>query len=130
MSPLKLRLLALAAPLTLAAVAPAPTTAAGGGAPLTCAIGTTPVPGGVRVEAVATAGTDLTGTYRLSVGSGDGNNASTIAQGGEFTVQAGGRSVLSSVVLGGDAGSHFTARLTVEWPGGQATCRVNGTSRT
>lgn len=130
MTSLKLWLLGLAVPLALAAVAPVTMTTAGGNAPLTCAIETTPVAGGVRVEAVATAKADVAGTYRLNVGGGADGNSNTIAQGGEFTVTAGERSVLSSVMLGGGAGNDFTASLTVEWPGGHASCRASGPSST
>ena len=124
----KLWLLGLAVPLALATIVPHATTAAGGTAPLTCTIRTTPVPGGVRVEAVATAKADVAGTYRLNVGGGADGNSNTIAQGGDFTVVAGERRVLSSVLLGGDAGSNFEARLTVDWPGGTASCRASGPS--
>ncbi len=121
----KLWLLGLAAPLALAAIAPQATIAAGGNAPLSCAIKTTPVPGGVRVEAVATAKTNVAGTYHLTVdGSADGGGH-TIAQGGDFAVAAGERSVLSTVLLGGDA-ADFKASLTVDWPGGSASCRASG----
>lgn len=124
----RLWLLGLAAPLALAAIAPHATTAAGGNASLSCAIQTTPVAGGVRVEAVATAKADVAGSYRLSVEGGSDGGGNTIAQGGDFEVSAGERSVLSTVLLGGDAGSKFQARLTVEWPGGSTTCRASGPS--
>lgn len=121
----KLIVLGLAVPLALAALAPEATTAAGS-APLTCAIRATPVAGGVRIEAVASANSDVTGTYRLKVAGGGGGGSNTIAQGGDFSVTAGERSTLSSVVLGGEAAAGYEARLTVEWPGGSASCKASG----
>lgn len=114
----KLVLAGLALPLAGAALSLSVATAG----PVTCSIRSVPVSGGVRLEAVAATAKALTGRYRLSVG-GNGN---TIVQAGDFAAQAGADNVLSTVVLGHEAGETFDARLTVDWDGGSATCEVSG----
>ena len=116
----KLFLAGLAVPLTGAALTLSQATAG----PVTCSIRSTPVAGGVRLEAMATTAKTLAGRYRLSVG-GNGN---TIVQAGDFEAQAGSVNVLSTVVLGHEAGDDFEAELTVDWSGGSATCEADGRS--
>jgi hypothetical protein len=122
----KLILLGLAAPLGLATLASEAMTANSAPSPLTCAIRATPGTGGTLLEAVATASEAVSGTYRLRVGSGTDDNSNAIVQGGAFEVAAGRESVLSTVLLGGEAGQGYEARLKVEWPGGSATCKASG----
>lgn len=114
----KLLAAGLAVPLTGAALSLSQAAAG----PVSCSIRSVPVAGGVRLEAVATTPTTLTGHYRLSVG-GSGN---TIVQAGDFEAQAGADNVLSTIVLGQEAGEAFDARLTVDWSGGSATCEASG----
>ncbi len=118
MSLWKLFLAGLAVPLAGAALTLSPATAG----PVTCSIRSAPVAGGIRLEAVATTAKTLTGHYRLSIG-GNGN---TIVQAGDFEAAAGAENVLSTVVLGHEAGETFEARLTVDWSGGSSTCEVSG----
>jgi hypothetical protein len=126
----KLLLLGLAAPLAAAALAHDATLATAGSGPVTCSIRTVPVAGGVRLDAVAMAKKPVSGTYRLSVGSDSDGSSNTIVQGGEFDAAPGAESVLSTVMLGSEAGDGFEARLTVKWPGGSASCSANGSSAT
>ena len=118
----KLILLGLAAPLVAAVMAHDTTLATAANGPVSCAIRTTPVAGGVRLEAIATAKSAVSGSYRLSVGSNSGDASNTIVQGGAFEAAPGSENVLSTVVLGSDAGDGAEARLTVRWPGGSASC--------
>lgn len=118
-------LVGLAAPLALAAIAPQATTAAGGSASLSSRSkrhrrGWCPSRGGC----------DRKGRCRreLPAQRRRGTAAATPSPKAARFVSAGERSVLSTVLLGGDAGSKFQARLTVEWPGGSASCRASGPS--
>lgn len=84
--------------------------------PLRCELQVSGQGSAVSLEAVVLSSTRADGTYQLHV-SGPGSD---IAQSGEFSVAAGGKSSLSSVTLAGDGA--YTARLSVTSSAGSSRC--------
>lgn len=112
-------LLGLSAPFAIAAMAHDASLGRATGA-VACDVRATVLAGGVKLEAVATSTSDISGTYSLNVDTdGSGNS---VVQGGDFEVRPGLETTLSTVVLGQEAGEGFTARLTLRWPTGSTSC--------
>jgi len=97
-------------------------------ADLSCEIRATAEGGGVRLEAVATAGISIAGDYDFVIARSGPGGSSDIRQGGTFDIAAGEEAVLGEATLGGDAGA-VEASLTLTPAGNRPECRAEYPSR-
>lgn len=88
--------------------------------PMTCDIQIIEVPGGIRLQPIALADVNISGTYQFAVSKSGGGNTSMTSQGGPFTAQAGRAVVLSDSTF--DSLGSLTATLSIDWPGGTLSC--------
>ncbi len=90
-------------------------------AALGCAIGESASGGQIIVSPIARSATSTTGSYQFSVRGGASGGSSSVNQGGNFKVAAGGSAALGSLSLaGGDA--RYEATLDVTAGGASAHC--------
>ena len=97
--------------------------AASGG--LRCEIRASRKSGGVDLYAVVSSSAPASGTYRFTIRNGGSGGGSNVNQAGEFSVDAGGESVVGEVSLG--SGASYAAELSVS-SGKGANCRDRSSS--
>ena len=89
---------------------------------LVCEIRSSPAGSGIRLEAVVSAGADMSGEYDFVITKRGGGGSSNVSQGGDFQTGPGEETVLGVVTLGPGEGSSVTAVLTVTEADGRASC--------
>ncbi len=119
------RFLARAAPAVLvtagiAGVAAASAASQVKSGPLSCEIRQQVSGGMLTLQGVATADSDMSGSYRLKISGGSGGGSSTINQGGEFSASAGEDVTLGRVTV--NAGGYYDVTLEVSGGGHSARC--------
>lgn len=99
------------------------TTAAEAGS-VRCEIHATSRSGGVVLEGVVYAKSNVEGSYTFSVSKSGGGGSSDINQSGDFSASPGSPGALGTVNLGG--GGSYRARLEVRTDDGSASCSERG----
>lgn len=119
-----IKLLLLALPLIPVALAHAPSLGEPGSAadPVHCEIRQSPMAGGVQLEGTVLSNEPLSGAYAFEVMKQGAGGTSTSMQSGDFEALANRREVVGQVGLGLEQGASYTAKLTISWPGGEASC--------
>ncbi len=97
--------------------------AASGG--LRCEIRSSRKSSGVALYAVVSSAAPASGTYRFTIRNGGSGGGSNINQAGDFSVDAGGESVVGEVSLG--SGASYAAEFSVS-SGKGASCRDRSSS--
>lgn len=119
--------IAIAAAITLGAMAAGAAVAAAGrdggsaaAGPLACSIGASRSGGQIILKPSVRAARATDGSYSLRVSGSGGGNTSTIRQGGDFSLPAGGTAQLGSVSL---SGGSATYAVTLDITAGAASTR-------
>ena len=115
----------IALPLALAAagLGAGSSAAYAGAKPVTCEIRVADAGGARTLTAIATSSAAVAGSYQFDLSANTGGGTADSSQGDDVSLAA-GETMLSSTSL--NAGSKFTAKLTVTWPGGSTTCAKQG----
>jgi hypothetical protein len=79
-----------------------------------CVIRAEPETGGLRIAALARAAAPASGQYRLQVAKQSASGSSSTVQSGAFTLQAGRKQVLTTVMLDRSAIGHYRADLSLQ----------------
>ncbi len=88
-----------------------------------CEIRVTAVPGGVKLQPVASAGLSVSGTYEFVATSRADGSTSNSSQSGTFDLDADTEHVLSSTILGMSDGRSYEAHLTLWSDDQDVVCR-------
>ena len=102
---------------------PAVLVAMGAANAATCRIDAERDAGLVQVVGIVRAEEDMVANARLQVRRTSSAGTANSAQGGVFSVRAGEEAVVGRVAINADADSDLWAELTVQWDGGQTSCR-------
>lgn len=97
-------------------------------APFACEIHVSEKPGAVALEAIVSAFEGIEGSYELNVSGSGEQGGSDVSQSGEFSLGAGERKAVGTVMLGTNGGD-YVARLAVTSGSAMQRCtkRVVGT---
>ncbi|WP_423794501.1 curli-like amyloid fiber formation chaperone CsgH [Methylobacterium durans] len=90
---------------------------------VSCDIRAEPVPGFVRLRAVARSENALRGEYRLFASKRSETGTTQNVQSGAFFLTPGAEETLSILTLDQSARGHYEARLILEWEGGRTSCQ-------
>ena len=93
-----------------------------------CAVRVGATAGGISLQAVATADRKTTGAYRFTVDKAGSAGASTIAQGGEFSLTPHETELLGAAALGLDRRISYNAHLSLENGRGTILCRAEASN--
>ena len=80
---------------------------------LSCEIRSKTVSGVLQLDAVASAGAQVSGEYEFVISKAGASGSSDVTQGGEFAIEPGEPALLGEVALGADEGGSVRAVLTV-----------------
>jgi hypothetical protein len=78
---------------------------------------------GIRLEATARSKERVQGEYVFTVLKQSSSGTSQTEQSGEFALERGGETVLTTVVLDAAARDHYRASLTMTWDHGRVACQ-------
>jgi hypothetical protein len=87
-----------------------------------CRIDASDEAGLLRLDATAQSRRALAGAYIFTVSKHSASGASENVQSGEVSLDAGRRSILTSIVLDGSAKGHYSAKLSLKWDQGSVSC--------
>lgn len=91
-----------------------------GGGQVTCEIRVSQTVEGTRLEPTAISKHKISGQYEFRVSSVASEGSSSSVQAGDFVTIPGIPATISEVTV--DADGDLTARLKLQWPGGEASC--------
>jgi hypothetical protein len=92
------------------------------GGDVTCQIVATDEAGLMRLDATAQSPRALAGAYVFTVSKRSSSGTSDNVQSGQASLDAGRRSILTSIVLDGSAKGHYSAKLLLTWDQGSVSC--------
>ena len=89
---------------------------------VTCRIEASDEAGLLRLDATAQSPRALAGAYVFTVSKHSASGTSENVQSGRASLNAGRRSILTSIVLEGAAKGHYSAKLSLTWDQGSVSC--------
>jgi hypothetical protein len=89
---------------------------------VTCRIDVSDQAGLLRLDATAQSRRTLAGAYVFIVSKHSASGVSENTQSGQASLEAGRRSILTSIVLDGSAKGHYSAKLSLTWDQGSVSC--------